>query len=50
MKDMGVISDYQQLKPAEIKEFMPNPGNMASYRELFLRYRKLYDSVAGLMA
>ena len=50
MKDMGVISDYQQLKPPEIKEFMPNPGNMASYRELFLRYRKLYDSVAGLMA
>lgn len=49
MKNLGVISSYQELKPLQIKEFMPDPENMASYRELFLRYRNVYEALAGLM-
>ena len=49
MKTMGIVSDYQQLRPREIKEFHPDPENMASYRKVFLQYRKVYESVAALM-
>ena len=49
MKELGMISDYQQLKPKEITEFLPDAKNMAVYRQSFLKYRKLYDAVAGLM-
>lgn len=49
LKELGMISDYQQLKPQEITEFLPDETNMAVYREAFLRYRKLYDAVADLM-
>ncbi|HEY9487015.1 MAG TPA: gluconokinase [Chryseosolibacter sp.] len=49
MKDLGVIADYSSLKPSMIKDFFPDPENMASYRELYMQYRKLYEHVAGLM-
>lgn len=49
MKELGMISDYQQLKPKEITEYVPHEKNMTVYRESFLRYRKLYDAVADLM-
>lgn len=49
MKELGMISDYQQLKPKQIMEFHPQEKNMAIYRQSFLKYRKLYDAVADLM-
>lgn len=49
MKDIGMISDYQQLRPREIKEFHPDPANMPSYRNVFLKYRKVYEHVKALM-
>lgn len=50
MKHLGMISDYQQLMPREIRSFAPQPENMASYRKLFLRYRTLYEAVSPLMS
>jgi gluconokinase len=50
MKDLGVITNYQELKPAEVKEFLPDPHNMGLYRESFLNYRRLYEKVSELMA
>ena len=49
MKDLGVIAGYQVLMPQEIVEYLPEPEHMNTYRELFLRYRILYKSVAELM-
>lgn len=49
MKNLGLISDYHQLMPQEVTEFLPDESHMAQYRESFLRYRKLYDAVADLM-
>ena len=49
MKDLAIISDYQDLMPKEIKEFLPDTRNMQAYRELFLKYRKVYDGLAKLM-
>lgn len=49
MKALGIIADYQQLKPTEIKEFMPEPEHTATYHELFLKYRGLYKNVGELM-
>lgn len=49
MKELGMISDYQQLKPKEITEYLPDEKNMAVHRETFLKYRKLYNAVADLM-
>jgi gluconokinase len=50
MKHLGVINDYLALKPKEIKEFFPQPEHMATYRELFSKYRKLYHEMAETMA
>jgi gluconokinase len=50
MKDSGIISDYEQLKPKQIKEFTADPSHMTTYRELFLKYRRVYESVADLMS
>ena len=50
MKHLGMIGSYQQLKPKEIKEFVPNDANMTTYRQLFLRYRKLFQAVSGEMS
>ena len=49
MNDLGMITDYQQLKPREIKEFIPEDVHRSTYDELFLRYRQLYGKVAALM-
>jgi gluconokinase len=49
MKGLGVITDYIALMPKEITEYLPQPEYMDTYRELFLRYRSLYNSVAALM-
>ena len=35
MKHLGMITSYQQLKPEQVKEFLPNESNMTCYRELF---------------
>lgn len=49
MKNLGLIRDYQQLKPAEVKEFLPQEACADTYQELFLRYRNLYERVADMM-
>ena len=49
MKNLGIIKDYRELMPAEIKEYLPESEHMATYRKLFLNYRDLYKSVAKLM-
>ncbi|MEX1238068.1 MAG: gluconokinase [Cyclobacteriaceae bacterium] len=49
LKNLGLITDYQQLKPAEIKEFFPQESFAHTYQELFLRYRNLYERVADMM-
>lgn len=49
MRELKIISDYEQLKPKQIKEFLPEPNHMAAYRELFLTYRKLFERLAELM-
>jgi gluconokinase len=50
LKHAGFIADYQELRPRQIKEFLPDTRNIAAYRDLFLRYRKIYAHVAPLMA
>ena len=50
MKHLGMISGYQQLKPKQIREFLPNDSHMAIYRELFVRYRRLFDALADEMS
>ena len=50
LKDLGVIPDYRALMPQKIKEFLPQAEHMDAYRESFLRYRTLYNSLAKLMA
>lgn len=50
LKNLGVISDYLAMKPAEWTEFLPEPENMEVYRNLFLKYRNVYEHVAPLMA
>jgi gluconokinase len=49
MKHLGVITDYTLLMPKEITKYLPQPEHMDTYRELFLRYKSLYNSVAGFM-
>jgi gluconokinase len=49
MKDLGIIADYQALKPREWKEYLPEPEHMEAYRKLFLSYRRLYEQVSPLM-
>jgi gluconokinase len=49
LKNLGIITDYQQLKPRAIKEFVPEEAHRATYDALFSRYRNLYGKVAGLM-
>jgi len=49
LKNLGVIKDYQQLKPTEIKEFLPQEKFEKTYQQLFSRYRNLYEKVADLM-
>ena len=49
LKSLGVISDYQQLRPAEVKEYLPQEEHLATYQKLFLRYRELYGKVGSLM-
>jgi gluconokinase len=49
MRNMGIISDYQRLRPHEIQEFLPDTASMTTYREVFLKYRELYGKVAEMM-
>lgn len=49
MKQLGIIKDYKALKPQEIKEILPQPEYHSAYRDLFLKYRNLYERVADLM-
>lgn len=49
MKNLNMISDYQQLKPKEIKTFSPDPENMTSYRNLYLKYKNVFEAVSPLM-
>lgn len=49
MKALGMISDYHELMPKEFTAYYPDAQNMTVYRELFLKYRKLYQSVAEMM-
>lgn len=49
MKAIGIISDYKELEPSQLKEYHPDPDNMEAYRKMFLKYREVYDHVAGLM-
>ena len=49
MKHLGLIANYQQLKPSGIKEFHPQQSASEAYQQLFMRYRDLYGRVAGMM-
>lgn len=49
MKELGIISHYHQLKPAEFIEYHPDPENMTAYQEMFLKYRRVCESVGTLM-
>lgn len=49
MKNLHIIREYEQLKPREIKEIIPQEEHQPTYHALFLRYRNLYESVADLM-
>jgi gluconokinase len=49
LKNLGLITDYQELKPAETKEFVPQAEFADTYHELFVKYRNLYEKVAGMM-
>ena len=49
LRELGVISTLNALKPEDITVYQPEPVHMDTYRELFLRYRTLYNSVAALM-
>ena len=49
MKNLGLIADYRTLKPKEVKEFLPQQEHKATYQELFLKYRHLYEKIAPIM-
>lgn len=49
MKALGLIDDYKQLKPKEITEILPQQEYLATYQQLFGRYRNLYNSIAEHM-
>lgn len=49
LKELGLVSDYSKLRPAEIKEVLPQDDAMAAYRKQFAAYKQLYNTVAGLM-
>jgi gluconokinase len=49
MNSLGLIDDYNQLKPKEITEFLPQQEYLATYQQLFGRFRDLYHSVAEHM-
>jgi gluconokinase len=49
MRNIGLIHDYQSMKPKEVKEFLPQKQYLSAYQQLFLRYRNLYEKVAPLM-
>lgn len=49
LKNIGVIRDYDELKPADITEFVPQQEYLATYQELYSRFQSLSESVAPLM-
>lgn len=49
LKNAGLIKTYDEVKPAQIREFQPEAESVAAYRELFARYRGLYERVGPLM-
>jgi len=49
LKAIGAISDFNALLPAEARSFSPEPAHMSAYRELFLRYKKVYQATHHLM-
>jgi gluconokinase len=49
MRSLGIITDYAELKPKEITEILPETQFVPVYKNLFTRYRNLYDSIASQM-
>ena len=49
LKHLDIISDYQELKPKKIKEFLPQQEHLSTYQELFSKYHDLYEKVGELM-
>jgi gluconokinase len=50
LKSLGVISNYLAMKPSECREFLPQPDHTEVYRDLFLKYRNVYEHVGPLMS
>lgn len=50
LKDLGIISDYAELQPSDIKALLPEDQEMAAHQECFALYKELYNATAGLMA
>ncbi len=49
MKNLHIIHDFQQLKPAEITDILPQAEFTAGYQQQFEKYKNLYDSLAHHM-
>lgn len=49
LKSLGVISDYELLRPKVTTEFLPQPEYIEVYQRQFRRYRELYRNVEGMM-
>ncbi len=50
LKNIGLIKSYDEMKPENIREFHPQRECLSAYRELFTKYRNLYEKVAPLMS
>jgi gluconokinase len=45
LKTLGIITDYNSLKPDKITEILPEPECVAAYQKSFQTYRSLYESL-----
>lgn len=50
MKALGLIDHYNQLKPKEFTEILPQQEFLTTYQQLFERYQNLYNSIADNMS
>lgn len=50
LKHLGLIGDFEDLKPDHVREFIPRQEFAGIYEQLFARYRAIYDRLVPLMA
>ncbi len=49
MKELDIITEYDQLKPRTFSEYLPDAERTHIYQTMFDNYRKLYTSLNTLM-